>query len=170
MLLQFCSLSCILLSGCTLPESGDEEPVLISSIYQPVQYVKLWRIEYGFDFSGKKSFLTQDAENLCINIKKNEISYILAYPLKEDGTEAGLPFGAIMPYSRTLTEQDGFASSILCNLYCKENEYILNHFNWQKFMEQCREYENPWLLDRDRIQQAILKGKFKKSDIKPTAK
>ena len=46
------------------------------------------------------------------------------------------------------------------------NEY-LSKFNWQKFMEECRIFEeNVWKLDKERIMKKISSGNFKKSDLK----
>ena len=87
--------------------------------------------------------------------------------------EALNKWDAIYPYGNDLTYSDGFAAEVLFSISaaavesdsCK-NEY-LSKFNWQKFMEECRAFEeNVWKLDKERIMKKISSGNFKKSDLK----
>ena len=43
-------------------------------------------------------------------------------------------------------------------------DYV-SRFNWQRLYDECDEYEDPWVLDMDRIVKSIAKGSFRKSDI-----
>ena len=160
--------------GCMSPTAGDEDEVMLSSVpHEAMPGAASWRVVSGSDFGERNVLYVPRIDRLCLDVKKNTPSYILAYPLAADGTELSEPYGAIPPFSSALTAADGFASSILMELYCTEAEteagalgYNIRHFNWQKFMELCRAYENPWLIERKRIIAAIQKGRFKKSDIK----
>lgn len=169
----FCT--CIALFGCSSPVMGDDEQILLSDSGITEQNAASWCIESGSDFDEKKSIIALELGAELISVQKNTPSYVMAYPIAADGHEAGMPYGAIYPFSTKLRAEDGFAASILQELYCtctktETLDYNIKHFNWQKFMELCREYENPWLINRNRIITAIKAGKFKKSDIKIDAK
>lgn len=107
-------------------------------------------------------------QNFSVLIKKNAVTAVLAYP--ESG---GKPWGAIYPYSQSLSKIDGFAANILYEMYnstdVQNDETIASNmmlFNWQKMMEGCQGFEDPWKLDEDKIKKAVKSGKFKKSDLK----
>ncbi|MCR5761893.1 MAG: hypothetical protein K6G00_00750 [Treponema sp.] len=162
---------CSFLSGCSSPVAGDDEQVAVSGPEKNVPEAVAWRIVYGSGFAGQKSVTVRNISSGLVQLQKNVPSYILAYPLDANGQEIYFPYGTIPPFSNNLCPQDGFAASILQELYtsCQKTEsleYNINHFNWLKFMELCRSYENPWLISRSRIIAAIKKGKFKKSDVK----
>ncbi|MBR1911539.1 MAG: hypothetical protein IJ828_04195 [Treponema sp.] len=168
---------CAALLGCSSPVMGDEESVFVSVAEPALPLASAWHIVYGSDFGTQQDFIATDLKAGFIELKKNAPSYILAYPLAENGQVLGYPhdtvhpYGAISPYSTILCPQDGFAASILQELYCTCEKtdvltYNIQHFNWQKFMELCRDYETPWLINRNKVLVAIKKGKFKKTDIK----
>ena len=107
-------------------------------------------------------------ENFYSEVNKNEATALLAYSHSDKKI-----YGAIYPYGNDLTYSDGFAAEVLFSISaaavesdsCK-NEY-LSKFNWQKFMEECRAFEeNVWKLDKERIMKKISSGNFKKSDLK----
>ena len=170
--LYFILAACIgaALFSCSSPVLGDEEDVVLSA-NSSYEQAASWRIVYGSDFSEEKTITVKNLDHVVADLQKNTPSYILAYPISENGKDLSLPYGAIPPFSTKISPKDGFAASILKELYCssektEEIAYNIKHFNWLRFMEICREYENPWLINRSRIISAIHKGKFKKSDIK----
>lgn len=161
---------CTALFNCSSPVLGDEEDVVLSA-GSPHEQAAVWRIVYGSDFSEEKTITVKNIDQVVVDLQKNTPSYILAYPISENDKELSLPYGAIPPFTSKISPKDGFAASILKELYCscektEEFEYNIKHFNWLKFMEICREYEDPWLINRSKIISAIHKGKFKKTDIK----
>lgn len=160
--------------GCTTSIAEDEEAEFIP-IRDASSLATEWNIVYGSEFSEEKKTYTNTPSSIYLSLQKNKPSYILAYPYPDNSEQQSTPYGAIFPFSTQITKEDGFAASILQELYCSHErteslEYNINHFNWQKFMELCREYENPWLINRNKIITAIKKGKFKKSDIKIDSK
>lgn len=102
-----------------------------------------------------------------ILVAKN-LPYPYIYEI-EDGRFAG----AIYPYSLKLVEEDYFAASVLDLLYKgsnngtqKEIGEFLSHFNWNKFMEECRNIDDTTKLNKSKIANAIATDSFSKSLLK----
>lgn len=110
-------------------------------------------------------------EQIVLTVRKNVCTPVLKEVNEADTT---VLYGTIYPYSTALTQKDSFAADVLQTLYCGADDSIsesqkdnfLMRFNWQRFMEECRSYEEPWLLDKEKIMKAIASGSFKASDIK----
>ncbi len=120
----------------------------------------------------EENFFLEAGQKVECEFDRNKPTSLLAYL---DGEER--PLGAIYPYSIRLQEKDGFAASVLYSLYCQskqggeETAYFLCRFNWQKFMESCRQKaEDPWSLDKERIMKAIASGHFSLRDIRAVEK
>lgn len=98
---------------------------------------------------------------------KNYVSAVLAYPLVDGFRKR--PLGAVYPYSCRLDVTGGFVAEVLARVYrLSEGSGVqdyLTRFNWQRLYDECAVYEDPWVLDMDRIVRAIAKGSFRKSDI-----
>lgn len=157
--------------GCSSPHLSENESIgiLLPSTYEGKE-VCTWNIKYCCNVKEHKQ--TYATNKVFIPLKKNEVSAVLAYPTFAQSEQQATPLGLIYPYSLQLNQKDGFTSLILYELYSEPElqvetvEKNVKLFNWQKLMEACREYDNPWLLQEDRIKKAIKKGSFKKSDIK----
>ncbi len=123
------------------------------------------------DFGESREFRPSGGETVLLEFRKNRPAAVLAYlPGRPK------PSGAIYPYTEELDERDGFAAEILWELYneeggCTEAEKEnVRLFNWHKLIEALREQENPWLVDSDKVKEAIRAGKFTKSKIKKWVK
>jgi len=113
----------------------------------------------------------QLGKSLIIQVNKNSPHPLLLY--REDNGEL---YGAIYPYSCEIKKDDAFAASILMGLYSgayyrKEQNFsqvqdYLSYFNWQLFMKDCREVENVWALNRQKIMEDIAAGTFSKKNLK----
>ncbi len=124
----------------------------------------------GCSFSSEEKitfYLPEFNKNFEYEVYKN-----LPYPCIYTSSN-GITYGAIYPYSMELKKEDGFSASVLYSLYAgTENgnslqvgKYLAN-FNWQRFIEECRKIENPWMLDKSRIMKKIAAGTFSKNDLK----
>lgn len=119
-------------------------------------------------------------EQITLTVRKNVCTPVIRKIYSEEKTVQGyrqdtaLLYGTIYPYSRTLTRKDSFAADVLQTMYCAADEDVTSsqkdnffmRFNWQRFMEECRMYDDPWLLDKEKIMKAIASGSFKSTDIK----
>jgi|SRR5574344_388396 hypothetical protein len=138
-----------------------------------------WKIVYTDGYE-EASLVIADGESFSLSLPRNCCIPIVGYPLAETGQQPEKPYGAIYPYTTSLTKADGFAADILRTLYtastketsaqdecnCDEVQIFLSRFNWQRFMETCRTFDDAWLLDRERILLKIAGGTFTKSDFK----
>ena len=128
---------------------------------------------YVADGTGQPQAQTvQNGARISVSFSKNAYTALLAVPCALDGTVLAKPYGIIYPVGTTLTQKDGFAADVLRTMYVAstsgsqvQRQTFLAHFNWRKFMETCRTYEDPWMLDKPRILEAIAEGRLKKSDI-----
>ena len=133
-----------------------------------------FNLPYSGEWSVKTSRQPESEEIFVLGksfyseVNKNEATALLAYSHSDKKI-----YGAIYPYGSSLNYLDGFAAEVLFSISasaldfdsCK-NEY-LSKFNWQKFMEECRAFEeNVWKLDKERIMKKISSGNFKKTDLK----
>lgn len=130
-----------------------------------------------FDISGnlQKKFLTygnlKNCKNIQIEVNKNSCSAIFAFS-PNDISDNSKNFGCIYPYSAKLCTEDSFASKTLFLLSAgsshnfHQTQNFLNHFNWQRFLKDCREKENIWSCNMEIIMQKIANGTYKKSDLK----
>ena len=128
------------------------------------------RIIVSPDFAVSRERYATLGQQLQLEFKKNRPAAVLAYlPSKPR------PAGAIYPYTTRFQEKDGYAAEILWELYnedaCTEAEKEnVRMFNWHKLLEALREQDDPWLVDSERIKEAIRSGKFSKSKIKKWVK
>lgn len=134
--------------------------------------------KFSLPYSGKWSIKTSrepESEELFVlgetfysEVNKNEATALIAYSYTDEKI-----YGAIYPYGKSLTYSDGFAAEVLFSISAssedsnsRKNDY-LSKFNWQKFMEECRTFEeDAWKLDKERIMKKISAGNFKKTDLK----
>ena len=129
-----------------------------------------WQIIVHDGGSEKAFTLEKTAETFSMELPKNVVLGILAYPVKDGKMHD--PCGAVYPYSSALDEKGGFCAYIADRLYRGSSESkeisqdYISRFNWQKFINACNDFENPWNLDADRIVEKIASGTFKKSDLK----
>ncbi len=97
-----------------------------------------------------------------IVLKKNRLTPILCYTSDYDEK----PLGCVYPFSTELDVHGGFAAWVVYKLLCCSNEEpslvheYLTHFNWKKFLEILRKYENPWILDQELIFENISDRTF----------
>lgn len=131
----------------------------------------LIRLFVSPDFGEGKELYLPGGRGVLLEFRKNRPAAVLAYPA---GAER--PSGAIYPYTAALEEQDGFAAEILWELYHEggtmtetEREHV-RLFNWHKLLEALREQDDPWLLDSEKVKEAIRAGKFSKSKLKKWVK
>ncbi|MBP5752363.1 MAG: hypothetical protein J6W60_05840 [Treponema sp.] len=109
-----------------------------------------------------------DCREFPFSLPKNYVSAVLAYPVVDGFRKR--PLGAVYPYSCKLDVTGGFVAEVLARVYrLAEGSGVqdyLSRFNWQRLYDECAVYEDPWVLDMDRIVKAIAKGSFRKSDLK----
>ena len=125
-----------------------------------------WSIKTSRQPNSEELFVL--GESFYSEVNKNEATALLAYSYADKKI-----YGAIYPYKNDLTYLDGFAAEVLFSISAstlnsdsQKNEY-LSKFNWEKFMEECRKFEEDvWKLDKERIMKKISSGNFKKSDLK----
>ena len=118
-----------------------------------------------------------------ITLPKNSVAAVIARPeCKQTLKKVNVPlkdfladkncFAAIYPFSSTLDKSNSFAAAVFMQVaLCAADEKrqvqkFMNSFNWRRFCLECAAFENPWLLDKERIVKAIASGNFKKSDLK----
>ncbi|MBQ9539790.1 MAG: hypothetical protein IJU95_11045 [Treponema sp.] len=128
------------------------------------------RLVVAPDFSVCRERYCEGLSTVMLEFRKNRPAAVLAYL-----PSSPRPYGAIYPYTDKLEGKDGYAAEILLELYsepsCTEQEKEnIRLFNWHKLMELLREQDDPWLVDSDKIKEAIKSGKFSKSKIKKWAK
>lgn len=115
--------------------------------------------------------LESGMEKLCLVERKNAVVPVLAFCEGE-----AFPRGTILPFEKRLSAEDGFAASILMGLYAGSDcsgeqtfvqvQEFISHFNWKRFIEECRLLEDPWSLDRELIMQNIATQTFSKRDLR----
>lgn len=107
-------------------------------------------------------------EGVECSVPKNSAIPFLALPCDKDG----VPFGAIYPYSLSLCEDYYFPSDVLLTMYRSSSDsfektrYFLSCFDWGRFCEECKAFENPCELDKALIMRKISEGAFKKTDMR----
>ncbi len=167
-------LLCALVAGCSSPAFDDAETVsVVIPRSLPEAQTGTWKLVCADSFGDCRETELQALDAALATFARNSPAAILAYPLAADKSPLGQPLGAIYPFSTELDERNGFAASVLCSLYnpadgiySAEIAENIRHFNWPKFMELCASYDDPWLIQEERIKEAIRKGRFKKTDIK----
>ncbi len=113
-------------------------------------------------------FMANNQSNVTIGLNKNYLTPILLYSSSYD-TE---PSGCIYPYNTTLDTYGGFAAWILYRLQYATNENVqkthtyLSYFNWQRFIDYIKKYDNPWVLHQDLILENIADRTFNVYSIK----
>lgn len=119
-------------------------------------------------------------KNVCtpvikeIVVSQNSVQNLLQDTSQSSTQDVTVLYGTIYPYGTILTQKDSFAADVLRTMYAATDDsasdsQIQNffmRFNWQRFMEECRNYENPWLLDKEKIMKAIASGSFKVTDLR----
>lgn len=131
----------------------------------------MWTVNYT-DGSSFGELRASPGKTFSLTMPRNCCIPLLARA--ENAAPTVKPYGAIYPYTTTLTKADGFSADILRTLYSASSssnqhskvQTFLSRFNWQRFMETCRTYEDPWLLDRERILTKIANGTFTMVDFK----
>lgn len=107
-------------------------------------------------------------ENTSIQLKKNKITPILLFNSELDTK----PLGCIYPFSTTYDIHSGFAAWILYKLLVCSNENYhdvyeyVSHFNWERFIEEIKKYEDPWMLNQDILFENICDRTFNVYSIK----
>ncbi len=123
------------------------------------------------DFNECREQYLGGGQIVMFEFRKNRPAAVLAYL-----PSAGRPYGAIYPYTERFEAKDGFAAEILWELYnggvpCTEKEKEnVRLFNWHKLMSALRELEDPWLVDSEKVKDAIRDGKFSKGKLKTWVK
>lgn len=112
-------------------------------------------------------YVQAGVESLPFSVPVNYVSAVLAYPVVSGFRQR--PVGALYPYSCRMDVTGGFVAEVLARVYrMAEGESVQDYvarFNWQRLYDECSLYEDPWILDMDRIVKAIAKGSFRKTDI-----
>lgn len=131
----------------------------------------LVRLFVSPDFDEGRELYLPGGQGVLLEFRKNRPAAVLAYP-----AGAARPYGAIYPYTAVLEAKDGFAAEILWELYHEggtmtetEREHV-RLFNWHKLLEALREQDDPWLVDSEKVKDAVRAGKFSKSKIKKWVK
>jgi len=106
--------------------------------------------------------------SIPFSVPKNYVSAVLAYPVVEGYRQR--PVGAVYPHSCRMDVTGGFVAEVLARIYRLSEgggvqDYV-SRFNWQRLYDECAEYEDPWVLDMDRMVKSIAKGSFRKNDIR----
>lgn len=131
--------------------------------------VEYWDVFYTDGINEGKAEKVPSQKSVSVYLGKNCAAAVLAYPVLQEGNFA-YPAGAVLPENRSLAAQNGFAASLLYSMYKEspgaESRDFLSRFNWPKLELLVQEFENEWLLDKERIMKAIASGKFRKSDIR----
>ncbi len=105
--------------------------------------------------------------SIQFSVPRNYVSAVLGYPVVDGFRQR--PVGAVYPYSCQMDVTGGFVAEVLARIYRLSEgggvqDYVAR-FNWQRLYDECAVYEDPWVLDMDRIVKSIAKGSFRKSDI-----
>ncbi len=101
-------------------------------------------------------------DSITIPLKKNHLTPILVYTSNLDGE----PRGCLYPITTAIDMHSGFAAWIAYRLLIASHEKkslthtYLSHFNWQRFINYIKKYENPWILDQDLIIENIADKTF----------
>ncbi|MBQ5492119.1 MAG: hypothetical protein IIT68_08735 [Treponema sp.] len=115
-------------------------------------------------------------QRITLTVSKNGCTPVVVTFYDDCNRMCGKPYGMIIPYTNSLNQKDGFSAELLRALYVSAQngtpaqvQNYLSRFDWVRFMQTCRTYEDPWLLDKERLMKAIAGGSFKKSDFHLTA-
>ena len=107
-------------------------------------------------FDNSKQLKIDNKDSFSLLLSQNLLTPILVYY-----KDQLYPMGTIYPYSTKITFHDGFSSKILfrfLNETQSTNQKLLKKFiekfNWQRFSEKIKTFENPWILN----QELILEG------------
>lgn len=166
-----------LLGGCSFFEETNQETFTIPSDGS-VQHVEQWIIVQNDGQMASSryapSLIFETASgNFSLEMQKNCTSAVLAYPVVEGNVQK--PFGAVYPYSTTLSATGGFCAHIIDRLYRGtgsetklQMQDFVSRFNWGHFYALCAEQfpNDMWNIDEERIISKITSGKFSKNDIK----
>ena len=80
-------------------------------------------------------------------------------------------YGIIYPYTLELDKASAFCADVFLTMYKASNSQkessllYLQQFNWAKLIECVSEYDDPWLLNKQKIMEAIADGTFTKRSI-----
>lgn len=105
-----------------------------------------------------------DFSQQCFSLllTQNQLTPVLVYFENEP-----FPYGAIYPYSTEFSKHQGFSSRILfrfLNETQTTNKNLLrkhiSFFNWEKFNEKVKTYENPWDLNQEILLEALAGKTF----------
>ena len=142
-----------------LPQVQNEEDLTVTSFSTTGQIIS--------------QALNSKSKHVIFEMNKN-----LATPVLVSNKENMILYGCIYPYEKELSTDYSYSGFILYTSLlrvkeeCKyEKEFLeaqekLSLFNWPRFTEECKEFEDPFLLDKDLIVEKILANKFKKTDLK----
>lgn len=106
----------------------------------------------------------EEQSKITLTLCKNSVTPILVY---YDNTKN--PFGFIYPYEQEISFYGGFSSRILFRLLTdtyekfgskKQIRQYCNYFNWEKFNEKIKAFEDPWELNQLLILESIGNASF----------
>lgn len=154
----------------TLPDKAFVNELCILDCFQ------CWKISYiDYNLQEKTIFAKPDCKKITLELSSEFPCPILAAPvlnLKEKSIELKAA-GAIFPYKKELSWQEGFASNLLLDIYKKEKKSnnleqackLCSSFNWEKFIQLCSSFNNPWLINQDKIILALKNKKFSANSV-----
>ena len=166
----------ILLTACMFTAccySTEEELCLsLPQVPQASYCIITWTDEFNCEKTKRLSQSKAGAEQqLTLTLNKNGCSPVLVTFYDQEDRKCTYPYGLIFPHTKTLSQKDSFAAELLRALYVSAQndspvqvQNYLARFDWIRFMQTCRTYEDPWLLNKERLMKAIASGSFKKSD------
>ncbi|MBO4403882.1 MAG: hypothetical protein J5780_00945 [Treponema sp.] len=133
------------------------------------QSVTFWKVTVCDSNGICYSKICEAGKNAALEFNRNALSSVLAFPSDVSGAN---PYGTVYPFDFPVDYKNGFASLVLYSLFLSsentpaEKEWFLSRFNWQRFIKECAQLDDPWLLDKEQIMNAIAEGKFRKNLLK----
>ncbi len=175
MIIFFTALT-LLLTSCAFC-TEEELSVSLPSVEGAKEALVLWTDGANCEHEKHIDLCAGGGQVLSVTVSKNACTPVLVYYYASLAEKLSSPYGLIYPHTTELSQRDGFAAEILRSLYAgsRASEPVavqdyLARFNWMRFMELCRTYEDPWILNREMILEGIASGTFKKSSMQPLEK
>lgn len=113
-------------------------------------------------FDNISNYKTDMETTFSLFLSQNQLTPVLVYYKNQL-----FPQGTIYPYSTKITFHDGFSSKILFRFLnetqstnSKLLKKIIASFNWEKFSQKIKSYENPWRLNQELILEGLNSGKI----------
>lgn len=158
-------------SACNIISAEEELTFVLPGDFNGTA-VDSWKIRWIDSDGNPQSRVYMPGKSVSITAAKNSVTPVLASPVYRNKGTAAECYGLLYPFTDWLSYKTGFVAGIFYSLWIQSTDGMqqkqrwINFFNWRRFLEECSRFENPWLLDRERILKAIAAGSFKKSDLR----